>query len=398
MHIDPLIPPLVGVVSVILVLGLLLQFLRQPQLVGYILAGMTIGPSGLGWLTDHTIIEHLGAVGVTLLLFFIGMEISPAQLIRGWRIALLGTVFQVLGSVALTWAIGAWLGWSLPRIVLLGFVVSLSSTAVVLKLLKDRGELTTKAGENVLLILLAQDLAVVPMLIIISLLGGEQPTREELAKQAVGAVIVFGLAAFVLSRERFHLPFAARIRRDHELQVFAALLICFGLAFLTGMLSLSSALGAFIAGMVVASARETDWIHHALEPLRVVFVALLFVAVGMLIELDFILANWPQVASLVIAVLLTNTFINAGILRALGDSWPTSLYSGALLAQIGEFSFVLASVGLQAGIISGYSHQMTIAVIALTLVLSPAWIAATKHALTSWLGSINHPGGRLGGQ
>lgn len=381
MHVDPLIPPLVGVILAVLVIGLLLQFLRQPQLVGYIITGVAIGPSGFALLTDQALIEHLGAIGVTLLLFFIGMEISPKQLALGWRIALGGTLFQIGASVALTWSIGLWLGWELPRVILLGFVISLSSTAVVLKLLKDRGELNSRAGENVLLILLAQDLAVVPMLIVISLFSSEQPGSDQILKQLAGAVIVLGLAAFALSREHFRLPFASRIKQDHELQVFAALLICFGLAFVTGTLGLSSALGAFVAGMIVASARETDWVHHALEPLRVVFVALLFVSIGMLIEIGFVLDNWLQVGSLVIAVLLTNTFINAGILRALGNPWPVSLYSGALLAQIGEFSFVLVSVGLQAAIVSKFGYQLTIAVIALTLALSPAWIGATKRLL-----------------
>lgn len=387
MHVDPLIPPLVGLIAAILVIGLMLQLLRQPQLVGYIISGVAIGPSGFALLTDQALIEHLGAIGVTLLLFFVGMEVSPNQLTRGWRIAVGGTMLQIGGSVALTWAIGLWLGWELPRVVLLGFVISLSSTAVVLKLLKDRGELNSQSGENVLLILLAQDLAVVPMLIVISLFSNEQPGSDQIFKQMAGAVIVLGLAAFALSREHLHLPFATRIRQDHELQVFAALLICFGLAFVTGTLGLSSALGAFVGGMIVASARATDWVHHALEPLRVVFVALLFVSIGMLIEIDFVLDNWLQVGSLVIAVLLTNTFINAGILRALGSPWPISVYSGALLAQIGEFSFVLVSVGLQAAIVSKFGYQLAIAVIAITLALSPAWIAATKRFLGHRLSS-----------
>lgn len=381
MHVDPLIPPLVGVIAVVLIIGLLLQYLRQPQLVGYIAAGVAIGPSGIALLTDHALIEHLSAIGVTLLLFFIGMEVSPTQLARGWRIALPGTLLQIVASVLLTWSIGVWLDWELSRIVLLGFVISLSSTAVVLKLLKDRGELGSKPGENVLLILLAQDLAVVPMLLVISLFGGDTPSGEMIIKQVIGACVILGLAAFVLTRKQVRLPLAGRIRQDRELQVFAALLLCFGLAFFTGMLGLSSALGAFVAGMLVASARETEWVHHALEPLRVVFVAVLFVSIGMLIEVEFILDNVEQVVSLVIAVLLTNTFVNAGILRALGNAWPVSLYSGALLAQIGEFSFVLASVGLQASIITAYGYQLTIAVIALTLALSPVWIAAMKHLL-----------------
>ena len=378
MHIDPLIPPLVGVVAVVLALGLILQTFRQPQLVGYIVAGIIIGPSGLGLLTDVKLIEQLGAIGVTLLLFFIGMEVSPFQLVRGWRVAVIGTLSQILVSVACVALIGVILDWSAERIILLGFVISLSSTAVVLKLLKDRGELDTKAGNNVLLILLAQDLAIVPMLIAISFLSGETPSSGELLRQIIGGIVILGLAVVTVTRKHIKLPLADRIRKDHELQVFAALLICFGLAFVTGFLGLSSALGAFVAGMIVASAKETDWVHHSLEPLRIIFIGVLFVSMGMLVDLSFSARYWGQVIALVAGVLLTNTFINAFILKALGDTWRTSLYSAALLAQIGEFSFVLASVGLQAGIIEGFSYQMTIAVIALSLLLSPAWIAATK--------------------
>lgn len=381
MHLDPLLPPLVGIILIILATGLLLQRFRQPQLIGYLITGVVIGPSGLGLLTDHAMTEHLGAAGVTLLLFFIGMEVSPHQLVRGWRIAVLGTLFQTLVSVGCVWLIGNWLGWAASRIVLLGFVISLSSTAVVLKLLKDRGELGTRSGENVLLILLAQDFAVVPMLIIISLLSGSEPDKLEIGKQIIGGLFILGIAGFVVTRDRITIPFLSHIRRDHELQVFAALLICFGLAFITGFLGLSSALGAFVAGMVIATAKETEWVHHSLEPLRVIFVALLFVSVGMLIDVSFFYTNWIQILALVVGVLLTNTFINAGVLRALGSTWRESLYSGALLAQIGEFSFVLASVGVQANIIQDFSYQMTIAVIAISLLFSPSWIGLMKRLL-----------------
>jgi len=362
-------------------LGVLLRTFRQPQLVGYIVAGIIIGPAGLGIVTDQVMIEHLGAIGVTLLLFFVGMEVSPYQLVGGWRIAIFGTLLQIVVSVGCVWLVGMWLGWSLARIILLGFVISLSSTAVVLKLLKDRGELGSRAGNNVLLILLAQDLAVVPMLIAISFLAGERPDSGMLVRQAIGGVVILSLAAFTVTRRSFRLPLTAQIRGDRELQVFAALLICFGLAFVSGSLGLSSALGAFVGGMIVASAKETDWVHHALEPVRVIFTGTLFVSMGMLIDTRFFAEFWDQAMALVFGVLLTNTFINALVLKALGESWRTSLYSAALLAQIGEFSFVLASVGQQAGIIAGFSYQMTISVIALSLLLSPAWIAVGKRLL-----------------
>ncbi len=381
MHVDPLIPPLVGVITIVLILGVLLQAFRQPQLVGYIVAGIIIGPAGLGIVSDIELIEHLGGIGVTLLLFFVGMEVSPRQLASGWRIAVLGTLLQIAVSVACVALAGSWLDWSLPRVVLLGFVISLSSTAVVLKLLKDRGELQSRAGGNVLLILLAQDLAVVPMLIAISFLGGEQFDTGTIAGQVLGGVGVIALAIYAMTRPGMRLPLGKWIREDHELQVFAALLICFGLAFVTGMLGLSAALGAFVAGIIVATARETGWVHQALEPIRVVFVGLLFVSMGMLIDTAFFASYWEQVLALVFAVFMTNTFINALVLKALGETWQSSLYSAALLAQIGEFSFVLASVGLQGGIIQGFSYQMTVAVIALSLLLSPAWIAVNRRII-----------------
>ncbi len=385
MHMDPLLAPLVGVVSIILILGLLFQLFRQPQLVAYIIAGVIIGPHGIGFVNDIVIIEHLGALGVTLLLFFIGMEVSPYQLARGWRIAVFGTALQIIISVASIWLLGSIFGWSLSRIVLIGFVISLSSTAVVLKLLKDRDEMETKAGQNVLLILLAQDLAIVPMLIIVSMLSGEEPDHLLLIKQVIGGIAILSLAIWVVSRPSIKLPFSRHIKRDREIQLFAALLACFGLAFITGILGLSAALGAFVAGLIVAAAKETDWIQHALEPMKIVFVALLFVSMGILINVDFVKNNFNLLLMLLAGVLITNTFINAGILRLLGDNWGTSFYSGALLSQIGEFSFVLASVGFQVGLINDFSYQATIALIALSLLASPVWIQGSKYILGPYI-------------
>lgn len=390
MHISPLIPPLVGIIFIILAIGVLLRAFRQPQLVGYILAGMLIGPAGLALAPDTATVEELGALGVTLLLFFIGMEVSPHALIKGWRIAILGTLFQIAISVGCTWLMGSWLDWPLPRSILLGFVISLSSTAVVLKLLQDRGELDSKAGHNVLLILLAQDLAVVPMLIVISLLGENAPSQSEILSQIFGGIFLLAFSAWIISREQIHLPLIRHIRENHEMQVFAALLICFGMAFVSGILNLSAALGAFIGGIVVASARETEWVTRALEPLHVVFVAVFFVSVGMLIDLAFLRDHLLQILLLVAGVLLTNTFLNAVILRLLDNAWRDALYSGALLSQIGEFSFVLAAVGLHENIVTQSAYQLTVAVIAISLLASPAWIALVRLSLS--LGK-RHPQG-----
>jgi len=381
MHLASLIPPLVGVIFIILLLGMALRRFRQPQLVGYIVTGVLIGPHGFGLVTDIGLVENLGALGVNLLLFFIGMEISPRQLVVGWRIALFGTLLQILLSVGCTWLLGLWLDWPLARIVLMGFVISLSSTTVVLKLLDDRGELTSRAGRHVLLILLAQDLAVVPMLIALSFLGEQQPDRQLLITQIVGGIAVLAFSSWLVTRDTLRLPLVHHLREDKELQVFAALSICFGLAFVTGSLGLSAALGAFIGGIIVGTARETEWVHHALNPLRVVFVAIFFVSVGMLVDVAFVLQYLNLIAVLLLGVLITNTFINAVILKLLGDSWGNSLYSGAMLSQIGEFSFVLAAVGIQSGIVTQHAYQLTIAVIAASLLFSPAWIGTCRIAL-----------------
>ncbi|MDH3546972.1 MAG: cation:proton antiporter [Gammaproteobacteria bacterium] len=387
MHIDPALPVIVGTILAILLIGLAMRSIRQPQIVGYLVAGMLIGPHGLGVLEDPEMIGRLGGVGLIVLLFFIGMEASPHSLFSRWRLAIFGVVLQVAATVAVVWIIGARLGWTMSQVLLFGFVISLSSTAVVLKLLRDWNELGTQTGQNVLVVLLAQDMALVPMIIVTNLMGGERPGAGELLAQLAGATVLIGIAAWVFTREHVRLPFAKRLRADHELQVFSALLLCFGLALVSGELGVSTALGAFVAGLVVSSAKETDWVQDSLEPFRVVFVAVFFVSVGMLIDLDYVRDNLALLAVLVVAIVLLNTLLNAAILRLLGSSWRRAAYAGALLSQIGEFSFILAALAHTARIVPDEDYRMIIALIAITLLLSPAWIGVCKALL-------GHPEGR----
>lgn len=381
MHLDPIMPYLVGSILAVLVLGLILRSIRQPYVIGYLIAGIVLGPHGAALITDQDILGHLGAIGVVLLLFFIGMEVAPRKLVDNWKVAVLGTLLQIFISVGCVWPLGLFLDWPLSRIVLIGFVISLSSTAVVLKLLQDWKEFDSKVGQNVLVILLAQDLAVIPMLIILSLLGGTNAETSNIWLQLSGACAMAVLITYIAVKETICLPLGKLLGNDHEIQVFAALCICLGLSLLTGLAQLSTALGAFVGGMVIGAAKETQWVHHSLESFRIVFVALFFVSIGMLVDLNFIQSHWLQVSALVILVIITNTFINGAILRLLGDNWRDSLYAGTLLSQIGEFSFVLAAVGMQSSIITSYGYQMTIAVISITLLISPPWIMFIKIIL-----------------
>ena len=182
------------------------------------------------------------------------------------------------------------------------------------------------------------------------------------------------LFTFIVATKQLHFPLARWLKHDRELQVFTALGICFGLAFITAWFDLSTALGAFLAGMLINAAKETQWVHHTLDSFKVLFVSIFFVSVGMLLNIGFLIENWPEVVLLVFLALVTNTFINAMILKAAKFDWRDSLYAGILLSQIGEFSFVLSAVGLQSGLINDYGYQLAICVIALSLIISPLWI------------------------
>lgn len=381
MHIDPALPLLVGAVLAILLTGFALRALGQPQIVGYLVAGLVIGPHGIALLTDPDLIGRIGGMGLIMLLFFVGMEASPGALLSRWRLAIFGVSIQVATTVALIGLIGMFYDWTWPQVVLFGFVISLSSTAVVLNLLKDWKELGTQTGRNVLVILLAQDMVLIPMIIAINVMGGGDVSTSEILMQLTGAAVLIGIATWVFTQDHVKLPFAAKLGEDHELQVFAALMLCFGLALISGKLGLSTALGAFIAGLVVSSARETDWVHQSLEPFRVVFVAVFFVSIGMLIDLEYVRDNIAQIALLVGVILVVNTVLNAAILHLLGSSWRRATYAGALLSQIGEFSFILAAMAHTDKMLPVNDYRLVVAVIAISLALSPAWIGLCKVLL-----------------
>lgn len=378
MYLDPVLPIIVKFVLVILLFGFACRLLKQPYLLGYLVAGVVLGPYGWGVISDEELLSRLGSIGVVLLLFFLGMELSPQNLIKNWRVIIVGTLLQILASVFCVWLIGYWIDWPFRRIVLLGFVISMSSTTVILKLLQNWQEVDTKIGQEVLGISLMQDMAVIPMLIVLSFLGSEGVSYSTVVSQVIGGVLVTGVAVWLSLQKEIHLRWLDFFKKDREMQVIVALSICLVLSLVTATFNLSVSLGAFIGGMLVRTIRETSWVSASLEPFQVVFVAVFFVSLGMLIDLEFIRLHWLQILLLLLAVFLTNTFINAAILFFLGDSWRSSLYAGALLAPIGEFSFILATIGKQTKIVSDYTYQMTIAIISLSLLASLLWIYFIK--------------------
>ena len=379
--IDPFLTRFVILSLVIIVVGFLLRLFKQPSLVTYIIVGVLVGPFGFGLVTDETLITNLGSIGLVLLLFFIGMEIHLPDLITNWRVSVIGTLIQIAVSVGIVWLLGQYFSWKLNQVVMLGFVISLSSTAVIVKLLKERNELDTKTGKNVLGVLLAQDVLMVPMLIIVGYLGGDKQDLILLLKQIIGGILIVGVIIYVLIKKEIKLPFMAYLRKDHEMQVFVAFTLCFGFSIITALFGLSSALGAFVAGIVLSSTKSTRWVHNSLNAFKIVFVALFFVSVGMLIDLQFLKDNLFTIGMLVLAVFLINNTINVLMMHIFCKDWKISLYAGALLSQIGEFSFIIGSTGYISGIIKNHDYQLIISTIALTLLISPLWISLTRKII-----------------
>jgi CPA2 family monovalent cation:H+ antiporter-2 len=378
-QVDPILSTFVILSLVIILVGFVLRILRQPSIITYILVGIVVGPFGLGIVTDEVLITNLGSLGLVLLLFFIGMEIHLPDLIANWKVSVIGTLIEVILSIFFIWIIGQYYDWPLERIIMLGFVISLSSTAVIIKLLEERNELATKPGQFVLGILLIQDIIIVPMIILLGYLGGNQPSGLDLLKQLIGGLLIVGILVYILKKKEIVLPFKGYIRKDHEMQVFIAFTLCFGFSLITAWLGLSSALGAFVAGIIVSSTRSERWVIESLHAFKIFFVALFFVSIGLLIDLEFLRKNLMIIAVLVAVIFVLNNSINGIALRMFCKDWRISLYSGALLSQVGEFSFIIGFTGFQLGIIGDYTYQLTLSIIAMSLLLSPFWIELIRR-------------------
>ncbi|HXH72382.1 MAG TPA: cation:proton antiporter [Mariprofundaceae bacterium] len=376
MEMNDVLLAVVGVIGCALLFAYVLKSFGIPAAAAYIATGIMVGPAGFGIIADRTLLTHVGEIGVIMLMFFIGMEVSLPRLISGWRIAVLGTAAQMLLSVAICSLVAWMFGLNWRAGLLFGFLISMSSTAVVLTLLKDSGELETGFGQNALGVLLMQDLAIVPIMVILGMLGPEEVHFHTVAVQVIGAIVLVSLAVWLIKHPGWHIPEALRATVDKR--ILLGLLLCFAAAALTAEIGLSAPLGAFLAGMVLHASDESEWVEDHLRSLYVVFVGVFFLSVGMLVDLHFVYRNLGVVALATLAVFVLNSGINTLVLRALGETWRMSILTGGLLSQIGELSFLLAAVGIGMGVLDQQGHQMAIVVIALSLMLSPLWMLAIR--------------------
>ncbi len=374
---------IVVIVVAALFAGLAARRLGQPPVLGYILAGMVVGPlTGLVATADVHDLELLAEIGVALLLFGLGLEFSLKELGPVRRVALLGTPLQMALTVVLGYGLGAVLGFDWKEGVWLGALASLSSTMVLLKTLANQGWLGTLSSRVMLGMLVVQDLAVVPLLLLLPTLDDPLVGLPALGLAAVKAAVFLGL--MVLAGARVLPWLLARVARwgSRELFLVAATAIGLGVGYATWLAGLSFAFGAFVAGMVLA---ESEHGHQALgeiAPLRDVFGLLFFASVGMLLDPAFLLAHLGQVLLVVAAVGLGKGLVFAAIVRLFGYGNVIPLAVGLGLFQIGEFSFVLARQGLANGSISADFYGLVLAAAVVSMALTPlvsgqtAWLYA----------------------
>ncbi|WP_343560225.1 cation:proton antiporter [Kiloniella sp. b19] len=360
--------------------GIFMRQARQPAVLGYIIAGMLLGPAGFAFVEDRESTALLAEMGVLLLLFVIGMELSLRGIKEVWKVALVTTAMQIVVGLGAMFAFGQLFDWSTETNIVLGFVVALSSTAVTVKMLEDINELSTRVGQITIGILIAQDLAVVPMMLIVSSMGGEDGIPQgAMVKVGLSVVLLVVLLAWLSKKRGLRLPLARAIGDNHDLTPLSGLAFCFGAAALSGLLGLSAAYGAFLAGLVIGNSSSRKVMLKHVQPIQSILLMVFFLSIGLLLDLGYIWDNLGTVLLIVFFVAVFKTALNIGLIRLLGENWPRSILSGVLLAQLGEFSFVLAALGVGSAVISDEIHRLIVAVTVISLVISPFWIATARR-------------------
>ncbi len=378
--------------SLVIVLGVsalvvfLLHRLKIPSIVGFLLAGAILGPYGVGVLRDVRSIEIMAEIGVVLLLFTIGIEFSMARLIRMKKAVIAGGGIQVLLTITLSAVAAYLLTGNANRSVFFGFLIALSSTAIVLKMLVDKGETDSPHGRIMVGILIFQDLCVVPLMLLIPSLSGEGINITDISIKLGKAVLII---AVVLLSARWIVPGLLHqvVRtRSRELFITTIIFLCFGIALLTSKFGLSFALGAFLAGLTIS---ESEYSHQATSdilPFKDSFIGMFFVSVGMLMDIGYMSDNCLKIA--VAVALIFGLKIITGIISALSIGSPlrTSIHAGLGIAQIGEFSFVLAVAGKASGIITGEFYQIFLSSSVVTMIMTP-FVLKSAPFVSGWITS-----------
>ncbi|HLA51434.1 MAG TPA: cation:proton antiporter [Thermodesulfobacteriota bacterium] len=368
----PLLRDIIILMGVSIPIIFVFHRLGMPTIVGFLATGIIIGPHGLGLITETSTVENLAQIGVVMLLFTIGLELSFAKLRNVGREAVIGGGLQIIFTTAIVIIIAGIFKEPLPQAMLFGFIIAQSSTAIILKILSDRGEIDSSHGRLCMGIVIVQDIAVVPMVILLQHIGKVEGITAFLVAKSI---LTAGLAvAAILTAAYILVPrilYQVVKLRNREIFIITALFLCLGIAWLTSRVGLSLAIGAFIAGLVISESEYSHQIVAEVLPFRDVFSSLFFISIGMLLEFNYFLYHLPYIFPMACAIIILKILVIIGIGQILRYPLRLAIIVGIGLSNIGEFSFVLMKAGEEYGLLSKEMYQTFIAASILTMLAIP---------------------------
>lgn len=361
---------------------IIFHHLRLPSILGFLVTGAVIGPEGIGWISDKQRIDILAELGVALLLFTVGLEFSLAHFAKLRRQSLIAGIVQISSTIAAGMLIGYWLGWSPYRGLYFGCLIALSSTAVVLTTMYDRRLIDSLTGQLSTGVLILQDLALIPMMVLLPLLGRQATlatTSQTLLLEAGRSLLIIIVVSALIRGLAPRLLGQVTKRGGRELFVIAVTAIALGMAWLTHHLGLSFALGAFIAGVIIGGTHYKYQALSDISPFRYCFNNLFFVSIGMLLNFTFLKSYWAVVLALLLLIPTLKSFLTMLAVRMTGLPWRIALTVGISLAQIGEFSFLLAYIGRRAGVLQPFFYQLIVTVAVVAMLVTPLMVTHAHH-------------------
>ena len=379
MHGIPLLRDLVILVAIAVPVVVLAYRLRIPSVVGFLVSGIAIGPTALGLVREVESVQTLAEIGVVLLLFAVGLELSHSRNVKMGRLVMVGGALQLVGTMLAVTAVVLALGEDWRQGALFGALIALSSTAIILKVYADRGELDAPYGRVVVAILLFQDLCVVPLMLFLPLLGGSGADVLSIARSVGVAILV---TATMLLVGRWAVPrVLARIAEMRNQEIFTLVVVAIGLgaAFVTSSFGLSLALGSFLAGLIIS---ESEYGLQALSdvlPFRDTFSGIFFISVGMLLDVRYVATHALEVLAVALGIIVLKTLIAWVVVRFVRRSMRVGLVAGIGLAQVGEFSFVLASSAIALGIMDQPHYQLFLGAAVVTMLVAPFAVGAAPE-------------------
>ena len=373
----PILKDIVIILGLSILIILAFQKLKLPAILGFLLAGIIVGPYALDVISSQHEVELLSEIGIIFLLFVIGIELSLEGLARIWKVIFIGGGIQVGGTILLTVFLAQMIGLPMNTSIFLGFLFSLSSTAIVLKLLQERGEIASPHGRISLGVLIFQDIIVVPMMLFTPLLAGETPNILTTVLIMVAKIVLILVIVYLLARFVAPKVFGWVVKtKNQELFILTVVVFCFAVAWLTSAVGLSLALGAFFAGLIIS---ESDYSHQATAnvlPFREIFISFFFVSVGTLLNLQFFFENFIYILLLTVGVVLLKMLIIGLMVLLLRYPARVSFLVLFGLFQVGEFSLLLSGVGQQSNILPENIYQYFLAISIITMGITPFLIAA----------------------